>query len=103
MGDFNICENINELMQQQLRIRHLLNYLRNSQNNCNDVDCITNDIQLPADESFDMLSLLLLMALMFGALFTLIRPNLVKNRKQDFNNQDDDNDDNSRPVQPPTH
>ena len=45
--------------------------------------------------------MLLLMALMFGALFTLIRPNLVKNKKHDINkNHDDDNDDNSRPVPP---
>jgi len=101
MGDFNLCENIGELLQQQLRIRSLLNMMRFNQNNCNNVDCITEDIQLPhAEESFDILSFLLLAALMFGALFTLMKPNLIKKREKSIkrDDQNDDQDDTSRPV-----
>ena len=43
------------------------------------------------------------MALMFGAIFTLIRPSLVKNKEKSVKRSDgdDDPDDNSRPVPPP--
>lgn len=42
------------------------------------------------------------MALMFGALFTLVRPILNRNKEKGINNdQDDDQDDNNRPIQPP--
>jgi len=103
MGDFNICGNIGELLQQQIRIRNLLNMMRFNQDNCNNVDCVTEDIQFPrSDESFDIMSFMFLLALMFGALFTLIKPNLIKNKEKGIQkgDRDDDNDDNSRPVPP---